>query len=83
MQILWDGFQEEYQGLSFRWNDRSAQEYLFKYREGQDLNAIKTYGDIIPFAQGFGERCRKVYDIATTAYEKSKSLDSEYRKLYS
>lgn len=72
-----DGFQKEYQGLSFRWNDRSAQEYLFKYREGQDLNAVKTYGDIIPFAQGFGERCQKVYDIATAAYEKSKSLDSE------
>ena len=72
-----DGFQEEYQGLSSRWNDRSTQEYLFKYREGQDLNTVKTYGDIIPFAQGFGERCQKVYDIATAAYEKSKSLDSE------
>lgn len=72
-----DGFKEEYQGLSFRWNDRPTQEYLFRQREGQDLNTVKTYGDIIPFAQEFGERCRKVYDIATAAYEKSKSLDAE------
>lgn len=71
-----DGFREYIQSpvdIEYRTADRKRQEYEFKRREGQDLNSIKTYGDIVPYAERFGERCRKVYNIATSAYEKSLS----------
>lgn len=69
-----DGFRKHRRSLSdvlYDEKHREWQEQEFEKREGQDLSSIKTYGDIIPYAEKFGERCRKVYNLATSAYEKS------------
>ena len=66
-----DGFKVWYRDIIDGEYARKMKEREFEQREGQDPNSIKTYGDIIPFAEKFGERCRKVYNIATAAYEKS------------